>query len=121
MRCDASDDCVGSSESDCRTAPLGATSSLVAPATPTSAIATAIAPSALAKRSATSLVEEVQVLRVDCDRHAVADLHVDVRGERGDGVRPRADDARCVLVLELLLGGARLGLDVARGDLEVRH
>src|SRR5438270_667458 len=114
MRCDASDDCVGSAES----AATG-TGGEAADAAPTSAIAQAIAQ--LAKRSATRLVEEVQILRVDRDRDTVAELQLDVRRERGDQVRTGPDDARRVLVLELLFGAAEVGLELARVDLEVRH
>src|SRR5438874_3742400 len=122
MRCEASEDCVGRTESACRTAPVGDTSTLVAPAPPTSAIAAsaAIAPR-LTQRSARCLIEEVQVLRVDGDRDAVADVQLHVRREGGDEIRTGADDARLVLALERLLGRGGLGPELARLHLEVRH
>src|SRR5260221_14135196 len=120
MRCDASDDCVGSTESDCNTAPLGDTSAVDAPTPPTSAIAAIAAIAhALTQRSTRSFVKEVQVLRIDCDLHAVAELQLDVWRERRKEGRPRADDACCVLVLELFLRRARLRLYLPRVDLEV--
>ena len=69
MRCDARLLCVGGCESAVRAGPVGGPPTLVAAAPPTSAIATAIA---LAKRSAGRLIEEVEVPRVDGDRHLVA-------------------------------------------------
>src|SRR5438477_8436923 len=121
MRCDASDDCVGSCESAASDAPLGGPADDCAPAPPTSAIAASAATAELAKRSAALLIEEVQVLGVDRDRHAVAETQLHVRRERGDEVRPRPDDARLVLAGELVRVGGRLCLDLARVDLEVRH
>jgi hypothetical protein len=63
----------------------------------------------------------VEVLRVDSDRHHITELQLDVRRERRDEVRPRADDGFGGIALEdrLLLGD--LALDVPRVDLEVRH
>src|SRR2546430_17179953 len=105
MRCDASDDCVGSCESAASDAPLGGPADDCAPAPPTSAIAASAATAELAKRSAALLIEEVQVLGVDRDRHAVAETQLHVRRERGDEVRPRPDDARLVLARELVRVG----------------
>src|ERR1700745_1652655 len=98
MRCEASDDCVGSCESVASDAPVGGPADDCAPAPPTSAIAaTAAISQPLAKRSAALLMEEVQVPRVDGDRDAIAEAQLHVRREGGAEVRPRADDARLVL------------------------
>src|ERR1700712_3879864 len=122
MRCDSSEECVGGAESAARAAPVGGPPTLVAAAPPTSAIAARAATAhQLTQRSATRLVEEVQVLCVDGDRYAVADLQLDVRWEGCDEIGARADDARLVLVLELFLGRARLRLDLPCADLEVGH
>src|SRR6478735_10744721 len=103
MRCDASDDCDGSCDRGASPAPVGGPASVRAPATPASAIAASATVAQLAERIPTRLVEEVQVLRVDRDRHAVADAQLHVRRERCDEVRARADDARLVLARELVL------------------
>src|SRR5262245_12613978 len=49
--------------------------------------------SALPQRITRLLVEEVQPVPVDRDRNLVVDLQLDVRRERRDEVRPRADHA----------------------------
>src|SRR5664279_5760806 len=118
MRWDASELCVGGCESALRTRPVGGPATVVAPAPLTSAIATAIAPQ-LTKRSAGRLVKEMQVFRVDGDRHFVAECEVNVRRERRDEVRARADDrlGRSLAREHLLfLGG--LALQVPRVDPE---
>src|SRR3954465_10418932 len=119
MRCDASDDCVGNCDSAASAAPVGGLADVRAPATPPSATAATAAITQLTERSATLFVEEVEVLRIDCDRHEVAELQLDVRRERGHEVRTRADDARRVLTRELVRVGDRLRLDLARVHLEV--
>src|SRR3954467_7643689 len=119
MRCEARLDCVGGADSACRTTPTGGPAT-EAPPTPlaTSAIAAPATAQALPKRIATRLIEEVQVLRVDRHRHLVAELELDVRRERRDEVRPRADHRLFGIRREdfLLLG--LLGLDRARVDPE---
>src|SRR4051794_5914435 len=120
MRCAASELCVGSAESAASAAPVGGPA--VDPANALEITTAASAATAqLAERSPTGLVEEVQVLRVDGDRHGVADPQLHVRREGCDEVRARSHDARLVLARELVRVGDRLGLDLAGRNLEVRH
>src|SRR6266446_3196629 len=101
MRCEASDDCVGKTDNCSSAFPVGGEPAVSAPPGPTSAIAAAIA-QALAQRSTRSFIKEMEVLGIDGNLHAVAELELDVGRERCDEVRPRADDTRRVFVLELL-------------------
>src|SRR4051794_38492864 len=117
MRCDASDDCVGSCESAASAAPVGGPAAVRAPAPPTSAIAASAATAQpLAKWSAAVLIEEVQVPGVDRNRDAVAEAQLHVWWERRDEVRPRPDDACLVVARELVGVGDRLRLDLAGVD-----
>src|SRR4051794_36275955 len=116
MRCEASVDCSGGCESDARTAPGGAPADDVAKAAAASTAATTPKTTALAERKPTVLVEEVQVLGVDGERYVVAELQLDVRRERRDEVRARADDGALALARELLDLGVELGLDLPRVD-----
>src|SRR5436305_3113207 len=114
MRCEASESCAGHAASAAGEPPPECA---VAATTPPSA---ASAASALPKRRTGGFVEEVQVLGVDCDRDFVAELQLDMRRERRDEVRPRADDGLVVVREDLFLFGG-FGLDVARLHVEVRH
>src|SRR5215510_7824183 len=113
MRCEASDDCVGSCESVAKAVPVGGPADDCAPATLASAIAATAAIAPLTKRSAALLIEEMQVPRIDRDRHALAEAQLHVRREGCDEIRPRADDARLVLAREFVRVGDRLCLDLA--------
>src|SRR5881275_2739682 len=102
MRCEASVDCSGGCESDASTAPVGGPADELANAAAASAAATTPTAAALAERKPTVLVEEVQVLGVDRERHCVAELQLDVGRKRCDEVRARADDRALALARELL-------------------
>src|SRR5689334_5236290 len=126
MRCDASELCAGSCVNACSCAPVGGPPAADPPAATAAAIATPAISAAVAlpKRRTRRFVEEVQVARVDRDRHVLAELQLDVRRERRDEVRARADDALLVLVARcerLVDGGMRFGPDLPRVHLEVRH
>src|ERR671935_817807 len=81
----------------------------------------AATPRPLPKRRTRRFVEEVEVLRLDRDRHLVAELQRDVRRERRDEVRPDADDGGPVGARDRLFLLGRLALDAAGVDPEVRH
>src|SRR5436190_20344217 len=122
MRWLASDDCAGSPESAASAAPEGGPASTrpdAVAAKSTTPASAAIAQ--LAERSPTCLVEEMQILRVDRDRHDLPQLELDVRRERRDEVRTLSDDGLRVLGREHLLLFGLVGLDPARVDMEVGH
>src|SRR4051812_50168292 len=99
MRCAASELCVGSAESAASAAPVGGPA--VDPANALEITTAASAATAqLAERSPTGLVEEVQVLRVDGDRHGVADPQLHVRREGWHGVGARSPAAHLLLARE---------------------
>src|SRR3954453_8173548 len=120
MRCAASADWPGSCDSAARAAAVGGPAVEPANALPSAIVASATT-AQLTQRSATRLVEEVQVVGVDGDGPAVAELQLHVRRERRDEVRPGPDDACLVAALQLFLRCRRLGGDLARIHLEVRH
>src|SRR5438477_5453085 len=116
MRCDASELCVGTAASD-------ATGGLAAPLEPASAIAASAAIAQLAERLTRRFVEEMQVAGIDCDRHGVTEVQLDVRRERRHEVRARADDTLLVVGArgERFVDGDRLAANLTGVDLEVGH